>query len=514
MKVPSTRRTVLSRANVVSPSRGSLGLSDVLISESGAIESISRHQTANRWPDASRVLDLGGSTVVPGLVDAHYHMLSTGIQLLTLDLAMAGSIGEVLELLRTAATHSLTDWVVAGHLDEDRLQDARLPTLAELDKAFPRRPVLVDHRSLHFALCNTEAIRRLRLPQLEQSGGVLRGQSLGLARGRVMEAQGEKYVEEVLRAASRAAAQRGATTVHAMEGGSLFGDLGLDVLDRIRDTLATDVVVYWCVMDVARAQEKGYAHVGGDVLVDGTLGSRTAALRNPYSDEAGSRGLLYLTEEQLGDFFFAAARSGLQPAVHVIGGRAIEVALRGIEKASQEVDGNIRWRLEHCGDVTKRQLQRVAQLRACISTQPAFTYLRGRPGGVYAQRMGPKRVRRLYPLRWMLDEGIVVSGGSDSPVTPPDSLLGLESCVNARYSMQRTTPLEALRLFTSGAAWCAGEEATKGDLAPGMQADLLVLKESPLVCKPAHIHEIEIQLAMRKGRPICGPLAEEGTAWQ
>ena len=127
---------------------------------------------------------------------------------------------------------------------------------------------------------------------------------------------------------------------------------------------------------------------------------------------------------------------------------------------------------------------------------------------MYAQRVGPQRARRLYPLRWMLDEGIHVGGGSDSPITPADSLLGLESCVNARYAAQRTTPLEALQLFTSGAAWCAGEEATKGDLVPGMQADLVVLKESPLTCPPDRIQQIPVELVMRRGLTICGPLME------
>jgi predicted amidohydrolase YtcJ len=457
-------------------------------------------------------MDLGGLTVIPGLIDAHFHILATGTQLLTIDLAGAKSVPEVLELLEARAGDGDSEWLIAGHLDDEH-PGARLPTLTELDRAFPRRPLFIEHRSCHFALCNTKAIEHLHLPDAARANGVLDGQLVGIARQRLMEVQGEAFIERSLRAACLAAARRGATTLHAMEGGDLFGDSALNVLERIRDSLATDVVVYWCGTDVGRAIENGFERVGGDSFVDGTLGSSTAALRFPYADDKTSRGSLQLSEQEVADFFSAAAVSHLQSGLHVIGGRAIETALRGIERALPKADEGARWRLEHCGDVSKAQLRRVAQLGVCISTQPAFTYLRGGPGGVYAQRVGPQRARRLYPLRWMLDEGIHVGGGSDSPITPADSLLGLESCVNARYSAQRTTPLEALQVFTSGAAWCAGEEATKGDLVPGMQADLLVLKESPLTCPPDRIQQIPIGLVMRRGLTICGPLMEGDGSW-
>jgi predicted amidohydrolase YtcJ len=440
-------------------------------------------------------------------------MLATGTQLLTIDLAAAKSVHEVIELLEARGDESGSEWIIAGHLDDEH-PGARLPTLTELDHAFPRRPIFLEHRSCHFALCNTGAMERLRLPSAVRVNGVLDGQLVGIARQRLMEAQGEEFVERALRAASLAAARRGATTVHAMEGGDLFGDFALNVLERIRCSLATDVVVYWCGTDVQRAVENGFDRVGGDSFVDGTLGSSTAALRFPYADDRASSGSLQLTEEEVADFFSAAAAFNLQSGLHVIGGRAIEVALRGIERALPKAEADTRWRLEHCGDVSKQQLRRAAQLGVCISTQPAFTYLRGGPRGVYAQRVGPRRARRLYPLRWMLDEGIHVGGGSDSPITPADCLLGLESCVNARYSDQRTSALEALRVFTSGAAWCAGEEASKGDLASGMQADLLILKENPLTCAPDKIQQIPILLVIRRGRPVCGPLMEGDGAWQ
>ena len=189
---------------------------------------------------------------------------------MTIDLADVKSVPEVLELLEARAGDGDSDWLIAGHLDDEH-PGARLPTLTELDRAFPRRPLFIEHRSCHFALCNTKAIEQLRLPDAARANGVLEGQLVGIARQRLMEVQGEAFIERSLRAASLAAARRGATTVHAMEGGDLFGDAALNVLERIRDSLATDVVVYWCGTDVERAIENGFDRVGGDSFVDGTL---------------------------------------------------------------------------------------------------------------------------------------------------------------------------------------------------------------------------------------------------
>ena len=236
MTVPDTPRMVLRRANLLSPDRGVLGLSDLVISEDGNIASVARHRSDYRWAGVPEVLDLRGFTVVPGLIDAHFHLLTTGVQLLTIDLGVARSVEEVLEVLEAGRKGRDTEFLIGGHLDDEH-PGTRLPTLAELDAAFPHRPVFLEHRSWHFALCNTKAIERLRLASDARATGILEGEPLAVARQRLMEAQGEDFVERALRTASLEAARRGATTVHAMEGGDLFGDFSLSVLERIRDSL-------------------------------------------------------------------------------------------------------------------------------------------------------------------------------------------------------------------------------------------------------------------------------------
>ena len=192
---PDTAQVVLRRGNAISSDRGALGLSDLVISRDGNIASVTPHRSDRQWGDDFKVIDLDGLTVIPGLIDAHFHILATGTQLLTIDLADVKSVPEVLELLEARAGDGDSDWLIAGHLDDEH-PGARLPTLTELDRAFPRRPLFIEHRSCHFALCNTKAIEQLRLPDAARANGVLEGQLVGIARQWLMEVQGEAFIEE------------------------------------------------------------------------------------------------------------------------------------------------------------------------------------------------------------------------------------------------------------------------------------------------------------------------------
>ena len=495
-----TGQLQLRGASVISPQRGAIGLHDLLIGVDGKIAAVERHTTEDYWPTAE-VIEIGGRSLIPGLIDSHFHLLSTGLQLVFEDLSGSTTIEEALERLSAAGENFDAEWLMAGQLNEELFTNPRLPTLADLDRLFPGRPVFVEHRSLHFALCNSVALSRLGLGD-RCINGQIHGTQLSRARQQVLEFQGAHFVARALRAASQQAAERGATTLHVMEGGQMFGDFSVDILQEVRDTLATDTVLYWCGTDVAYAKERGFDRVGGDVAIDGTFGSRTAALGEPYTDDASTCGTLHLQQEAVSTFFTAATRAGMQPGLHAIGTRAIEIGLDAIEHARNANGNNPRYRLEHCGEITARQIERAAALGVSVSTQPVFTYLRGQPGGVYEQRLGTQRNQAVYPLRRLLDGGVRVAGGSDAPVAPNDSLLGLESCVNATYEAQRVDLLEALRVFTSDAAWCAGEENLKGDIAAGMRADLVVLNGDLVDRAPNRIHDIGISFVMRGGEIV------------
>jgi predicted amidohydrolase YtcJ len=238
-------------------------------------------------------------------------------------------------------------------------------------------------------------------------------------------------------------------------------------------------------------------------LLDGTIGSHTAALFEPYTDMPDTSGSLYKTQADVDEYYYQARKHGLQASVHAIGGRAIELALRAIERAASLLpDIETRQRIDHYGEASEDQIRRAADLGVCVATQPPFPYLRGGPESIYADRLGPDRVRSVYAFRRMVDAGIHVAGGSDSPVVPQDCILGLHSCVNAHFGSQRLRAEEALRIYTLGSAWAAFEEGKKGDLKKGMNADLVVLDRNPLQIDPGDIVNTRVLLTLKGGEVV------------
>jgi len=187
---------------------------------------------------------------------------------------------------------------------------------------------------------------------------------------------------------------------------------------------------------------------------------------------------------------------------HVIGERGAHQALDVYEKVMAlhpEKKETAKLRLEHFGWTLPEDIERAARLGVRISTQPPFTYLRGGQDSIYRSRLGEEREKAGYPLRRFLDAGLCVGGGSDSDVTPLDSMLGIHAAVNPPYPENAVTPYEAVRMYTSEGARCGWEEDTKGKLIPGMQADMTILEADPMAVDPRTIKDIRVLGTVRKG---------------
>jgi len=506
----SSCNSILTCVTVISPTFGEKRMQDVLINDNGDIDAIEEHDANRKIDINSQVINLEGKFIIPGLIDTHFHLMATGLSELSVNLLHATEIPDIQELL--AAAKESTDeesWILATGLNEEKLKEKRPVTRAELDACCGSRPVFIDHRSLHYAVVNTEAIKRLGLLDEGTSGGsgeelregIIKDNLLNKSRQALMRGLSKSFLQKSLRYGSALAAKKGLTTVHAIEGGELFGDEYLSILLDIRDELDTWVNLYWITTDIDAAHQKGLQSVGGDILLDGTLGSRTAALWKDYADEEGCSGVLYRTQAEVDEFFFRARQAGIQPAVHAIGGRAIEQALNAIGVAEKRLPGiDNRPRIEHFGEANKAQINRASELRMGVASQPPFAYLRGGPDGVYCERMGTERASQLYAFRLMLDQGVQLAGGSDSPVVSLDPILGMHSCINAHYEAQRLSVQEALQIYTITGAWLGFEERTKGDLQVGMNADLVVLDRNPLSIEPTSFQDCEVLLTMKGGR--------------
>jgi len=201
----------------------------------------------------------------------------------------------------------------------------------------------------------------------------------------------------------------------------------------LSDKLPVRVVLYWATEDHKKILDAGLRWWGGDILLDGSIGSRTAAFEAPYSDDPSTSGYLHYSDARVREFMVTALENGLQVAFHAIGQLAVRQAMDSLEYALSACPvQDHRTRIEHFGFPDISDVERAARLGAVISTQPSFTYLRGGPGTVYNQRLGDARERAGYPLRRFLDAGLVVGGGSDSDVTPIDPVLGMHAAVNFR----------------------------------------------------------------------------------
>lgn len=431
------------------------------------------------------VIDLGAATVLPGLWDAHVHFIAMGLALSRLDLGAARSLDDAFDLIRGAAGDEL---LVTVNLDETLLAEKRLPTGKELDKVAASRPVVVTRVDGHSSVVNAAAWRVLNIqpdwPGVEldvagQPTGRLRGRANELAHQALNTVLSAEKKRRACRAAADYAISRGVVAVGAFAGSPYEGAGDVRILGEIRNELPLEVFLFPQITSVAEARALGFGRLGGCILLDGSLGSWTAALTDPYADRPETRGELYFGDDDLNALVLAADAAGLQLAFHAIGDRAITQLLNAYELAHYERPRPSRHRVEHAELITPRDIKRAAALGVVLSVQPAFEKFWGGPGKLYAQRLGPQRARTTNPFKSALRAGVVLAGGSDAPITPIDPIAGILAAMEHPNPAERLTFNEALALFTAGAAYSFFAEADWGTLSPGKWASFTVVDRVP-----------------------------------
>jgi len=469
-----------------------------------------------------RVADLGDRSVVPGAIDTHFHLMLTGMSLVGADFNACRSVDEVLQQLRAlAASAEDGRWIVGKGLDEFELKEKRPPTAQELDRVCPSSPVFIEDRGYHYALVNTAGFHALGFPvdapgvRRVADGNAISGQLMeevaGQARSKFLAVLDIAQKKDMLRRGTQYAAECGVTTLHAIEGGPVTGDDDIPMLFELKDSLPAWVLVYWNTFDVPAVVARGVKAFGGDILLDGNLGSSTAALCAPYADDAKNSGVLYFKQAEVNDLVARAVEAGVQVGFHAIGDAAIEQGLVAFEAASRRYPGaGGRFRLDHFGVPTPEQIERAAALKVDIATQPPFAFRRAWPGGVYASRLGDARIKQAYPLRDLLNAGLLVGGGSDSSVMSPDYMLGIHSAVNHPNPEQRLTLREAFELYTHNGARMGFEEADKGSLEIGKLGDLVVLSQDPFGVPQDKIKDISVDMTVKDGEVVFDQLQAHG----
>ncbi|MEM3578935.1 MAG: amidohydrolase [Candidatus Bathyarchaeia archaeon] len=467
------------------------------------------------------VVDAKGKTIVPGFVDCHVHMTSFGLQLQALDLRSVKSIEEMKTRLQEYALKNPEKrWILGGRWDNERFAEKRYPTRWDLDEAVSDKPVFLLRVCGHVGVVNTEALRIAGITREtvvsggnvdldEKSGepnGVLRENALELVR-RVVSKPTLKELEEACLSACQKAVEEGLTEVHWIAD----SPEEVRVIQKLNESGRLPLRVYLGIPVelLDKAVELGVATGFGNDMVklgfikiftDGSLGARTAALKEPYSDKPETSGIMLLSQRKLNSLVLKAHRAGWQLAVHAIGDRAIESVLKAFSKAfKKHSSGEHRHRIEHCSVLNPRLIRRMKKLGLVASVQPHFIV----SDFWVAKRVGAERARWVYPFKTLMKEGVVVASGSDCPVEPISPLLGVWAAVTQpSFKEESLTVEEALKMYTVNAAYASFDECKKGTIEVGKFADLTVLSENPVKVPPERIREIKVEMTIVGGRIV------------
>lgn len=486
--------TVLRNGRVhtaADPEATALAITDGTISWVGGEHAV---DTAGR-PD--RVIDLAGSLVVPGFVDAHVHTLDAGLALTGLDLSGTRSLAECLRAVREYAG-TAPDGVVWGHGWEDtRWPEGRPPTRSELDEAVGGRPAYLSRIDVHSAQLSTALAARIEarsdgwsdvVPVTRQAHAAVR------AAARDMLTAGQRRAAHL--AFLQACAAQGIVEVHecAADGPSGLADLRalleLNGPIPVRGYLARAVTD----PDEARAAlvETGAHALGGDLVVDGAIGSRTAALTHPYADDPGNRGARYLTDEQIVEHLVACTAAGVQAGFHAIGDDAVSAVGRSLLAAADRLGENATVRLaarahrvEHAEMADAQAIAAFARTGAVAGMQPMFDAAWGGPDGLYARRLGVDRAAPMNDLAALAAAGVALAFGSDAPVTPVGPWSAVQAAVHHRTPGRGLSPRAAFTAHTRGGHRAAGRmDREVGTINPGAPAHLAIVQAGELV-RPA-----------------------------
>lgn len=455
---------------------------------------------------ATRV-DLGGATVLPAFADCHVHLAETGYVSGARDLSGARTVDDFYSAV--ARIPCGDGVVVAGRYDDAAWTDGGVAQAAALERFHADAFALVSRVDGHSCVVNAKTLAWLNLPAdmpgIERDPrGEPTGKLFDAANWRAQQAVSALIPSDFRRAAQRSAAlaalARGALHLHPQLLG-LARDAYADEVAALR-SLPVKVYPKICEPDARLARDAGLPYVGGDVFLDGSLGSRTAALQRPYADASGC-GSLRFADDELERFFSQADALGISAGVHAIGDAAIAQCVRVWDRVlgGRPSQTGCRHFIEHFECARAEHIAACARLGLVLSMQPSFDATWGGRDGMYRARLGRRRSVRMNALASVDKAGAVLAGGSDSPVCALDPLAGMQAAVDHHQPEQRLSPDAALAAYTVNAAWLAHAERETGNLARGMAADFVVVDGDPLQ-NGVGFTALHVLAVWRDGKPI------------
>jgi len=479
-------------------------------------------------------IDLRGRVLLPGFIDTHLHPTGMVTYLMYPDLSKVTAIAGLQQQMSLSAREiPPPEWVVGLQFEDQNLKEPRLPTRHDLDAAIPDRPAIVVKADGHMVIANSRAIAAAGVSEKtpDPEGGRIDREGDGYPAGPFREAAASIPLAAMpmpdmqrIRSAAKicfenivAQGLTSAGVILQTDEEGVFGKTGAyDVLlmNALLDLVPINLYLLLVAHDldpIAAARktklhqpELGAGHRIGALKfwADGTFGSCTAYLSEPYADQPDQRGFLMHREEEMYRRMVFAHQAGLQIAIHVIGDAAGRTIIALYERLLREYPRpDHRHRLEHASLLTSDLVAAMARLGLVVSASPLFVH---NEKDWLHKRLGPDRARWVYALRALLDGGVKVAGASDAPISSPDVLHAIQCAVtrDGFETQQGITVEEAIRMFTIDAAYAQFEETVKGSIRVGKRADLVILSGNPVRVPPEKIRELRVEATICGGRVI------------
>ena len=481
-------------------------------------------------------LDAGGRVLMPGLIDAHGHVLGLGSARRSLQLRDTADLPAALAAVQAhAQARPQAAWITGGGWNQSVWKLGRFPTATELDTAERERPVWLSRVDGHAGWANSRALQAAGITRdtpapaggrNERDGngepsGVLVDAAMALVE-RQVPAEDALELAASLDAAERELLSLGITSVHdagtsaaadqLLRQRASAGQLRIRVYGMARGSDEAFMTRLRATGPLLGAGDGHYSLRAVKLFADGALGSRGAALLAPYSDAPGTQGLLFRSDADLLAQVRAAAKAGFQANVHAIGDAANRQALAAFEAVQKEMGARstaLRHRIEHAQVIAVADIPRFAKAQVIASVQPTHATS---DMNMAEDRVGPQRIQGAYAWQRLLKSGAQLACGSDFPVEEPSPWAGLYAAITREdaagkpvggwYRLQALNPVQALDCFTRGAAFAAHAEKDVGSLTPGHRADFILVDRDPLTSSPAALLKTRVLQTWVGGRRV------------